>query len=278
MSGIMQAFVGATYGPSVFRFNISTDQTDVNLRTLAVSAGWNQTSAVEVTIGSGVTIGGSSLGSSAALTIDGSWPDGVTLTNNGNIDGRGGAANSGDGGHAISSSQSFTLINSGVIRGGGGGGGAGGSGGLGQVLVSPAPPTRTYCRLTTAACTCPTGNYTCSKGGSCDKNSSYQYCFGNPTYAYYSGGAGGAGGQGTGYAQTLAAGSAGSAGGTNAGAGGTGGSGSTWATAGATGSTGANGNYTNGSAGSAGGAAGRAILMVSGSVTLTNTGTILGAY
>lgn len=114
------------------------------------------------------------------------------------------------------------------------------------------------------------------------------------------GGAGGSGGLGQGYGQTNTAGSAGSAGasgsagGTNAGAGGSGGTGGsggaggTWGVtgtsgnAGATGNTGASGNYTGGSAGSAGsggsagGSAGRYLVKGSNSVTLNNSGTVLG--
>ena len=104
------------------------------------------------------------------------------------------------------------------------------------------------------------------------------------------GGSGGAGGRGQGYgltATTGSAGGAGSNGGTNAGAGGsggTGGTGGTWGAVGGTGNSGgsgANGNYTNGSAGSAGsvgGAAGRAVYMAAGTLSLTNNGTMNGAY
>ena len=126
------------------------------------------------------------------------------------------------------------------------------------------------------------------------------------------GSTGGGGGLGQGYGQTSTAGSAGgagsggsagSAGGTNAGAGGTGGSGGargtggsggTWGTAGtagntgvsgSTGTTGASGNNGGGSAGSAGGTgsagasggtAGRYLVKGANSVTLINSGTVLG--
>jgi len=91
------------------------------------------------------------------------------------------------------------------------------------------------------------------------------------------GGAGGNGGVGAGYGQSSSGGSAGSAGGTNAGTGGTGGSGGGFGSAGSTGATGANGNRTNGSAGSGGGAAGKAVNMISGTLTLNNSGTVNGA-
>lgn len=94
---------------------------------------------------------------------------------------------------------------------------------------------------------------------------------------YTSGGTGGAGGRGRGYGQTLAAGGSGASGGTNAGTGGAGGAGGDWGQAGAGGSAGANGNHSSGTAGGSGGAAGRAVRMLAGSLTLTNSGTINGA-
>lgn len=122
------------YGKSnVFAFTISSTQVDANLRTLAVAAGWDETTAVEATIGSGVNINGSvAANSTAALTIDGSWPGGVTLINNGSITGRGGNGNNGSvgpyvaaqaGGRALSASVAVTIDNQGTIAGGGGGGG-----------------------------------------------------------------------------------------------------------------------------------------------------------
>jgi hypothetical protein len=115
-----------------------------------------------------------------------------------------------------------------------------------------------------------------------------------------SGGAGGLGGVGQGYGQantTGASGSvggAGAAGGTNAGSGGsggtggTGGAGGTWGVAGSAGSTGATGNTgaagnngsgasgTTGTAGSGGGTAGRYLVKGANSVTINNSGTVLG--
>jgi len=126
------------------------------------------------------------------------------------------------------------------------------------------------------------------------------------------GGNGGSGGQGQGYGQSNTGGAGGSGGspggggsggGTNAGAGGsggyggsggTGGAGGTWGNAGsagstgnsgATGNTGASGNNGGGAGGSAGsgggagasgGAAGRYLVKGSNSVTLNNSGTVLG--
>jgi hypothetical protein len=144
------------YGKSsVFTFNISSDQINVDLRTLAVNAGWNQTSRVEATITGGVFIYSNST-SSAALTVSGSFPNGVQLINNGTIVGRGGrggngqnntnnGAGGGAGGLALSVSTAISITNNGNVAGGGGGGqgaaiviffqpgsgGAGGGGGAG---------------------------------------------------------------------------------------------------------------------------------------------------
>lgn len=202
----------------------------------------------------------------------------LVIQNAGEIQGTGGAANGGAGGNAITANQSFTLINTGAVRGGGGGGGAGGNGGMGRVTVYGGLSLLCYSCSSTI---CPySGVQMCGAvcGGSARNGWQYwRYC--PPVYTYYSGGGGGAGGRGTGYGQSFAYGSAGSAS-SNAygGAGGAGGAGSTWATTGVTGSSGANGNYATGSAGGAGGAAGLAVYMVAGTVTVTNTGTINGAY
>lgn len=116
----------------LFEFTISTTQVDANLRSLAIAAGWNQSSEVIATIASGVWVNGSVAGNStAALTIDGSWPGGVTLVNNGYIVGRGGNGYNGNpglytttqaGGRALSVTTAVTIDNLGTIAGGGGGG------------------------------------------------------------------------------------------------------------------------------------------------------------
>lgn len=130
---------------NTFNFSITSNQTDANLRTLAVNAGWNQSTAAVATINSGVTISGSTqANSTAALTINGSWPGGVALVNNGVIQGRGGNGGKGAslqsappavsgnavagtaGGRALLVSVPVTLTNNNAIRGGGGGGGGGG--------------------------------------------------------------------------------------------------------------------------------------------------------
>jgi hypothetical protein len=120
-----------------FSFSITSNQTNANLRTLAINAGWNQSSAVVATINGGVFVSSSSVGT-PALTVDGSFPAGVKLVNNGAIQGMGGNGGTGaslgsasggaSGGLALSVSSAITIDNtSGVVAGGGGGGGGGGS-------------------------------------------------------------------------------------------------------------------------------------------------------
>lgn len=120
-----------------FGFVISSNQTNANLRTLAIAAGWNQTTPVIAVINSGVYISSNSA-ATPALTINGSFPNGVWLVNNGIIVGmagngaNGGVAGAfgntvgGTGGTALSVSVAATTVrNNGTIAGGGGGGGRG---------------------------------------------------------------------------------------------------------------------------------------------------------
>lgn len=104
--------------------NYSTPQ---NLRALAVAAGWNQVDFLQVTNN---LFFSSNTTASPALTIDGSFPNGLLFVNNGTITGMGGKG--GDtlvagspGGAALSVSIPVTIQNNGTIAGGGGGGGAG---------------------------------------------------------------------------------------------------------------------------------------------------------
>jgi hypothetical protein len=142
--------MNSLYGKSnQFAFTISANQTNANLRTLAVNAGWNQSSKVVATIGSGVYISSNTTGT-PGLTIDGSFPGGVDLINSGFIIGMGGAGGNGagvssntstqypgtagaGGGLALSVSSAVSITNNGTIGGGGGGGG----GGQGAVVRFP---------------------------------------------------------------------------------------------------------------------------------------------
>jgi hypothetical protein len=131
--------LGNFYGASnPFTFTISTNQTNANLRTLAVNAGWNETQSVVATIGSGIYISSNNT-ATAALTVNGSWPGGVELVNSGLVIGMGGAGGGSDsfalgpgtpgsaGGLALLVSSAVSINNAGTIAGGGGGGGGSGS-------------------------------------------------------------------------------------------------------------------------------------------------------
>lgn len=113
--------------------SISSNISNANLRTLAIAAGWDQNAEVAVTIASGVYVYSTDV-ATPALTIDGSWPSGVTVTNNGYIIGKGGDATYNSvgqaGGSAIYvSSFSVSIVNNSYIAGGGGAGGGSGTGG-----------------------------------------------------------------------------------------------------------------------------------------------------
>ncbi len=116
------------YGKSdVFKFAITANKSQTNLRSLAVSAGWNESSAVEATLNSGKYITSNAVGT-PALTINGSFPNGVKFINKGFVLGKGGgtSATTGQaGGSAISLGINCTIhMNGGYIGGGGGAGGA----------------------------------------------------------------------------------------------------------------------------------------------------------
>jgi hypothetical protein len=113
--------------------------TNLNLRTLAVAAGWKSSQVLTATNTGTIDAYNRSL---PALTIDGSFPAGVTFINNSTIAGGGGTGGTGasyygsayhdgtDGGAgstAINIGTNVTIVNNGTI--GGGGGGGGGSGG-----------------------------------------------------------------------------------------------------------------------------------------------------
>jgi len=85
----------------------------------------------EIVINSSQTVGATST-SAPALKIDSTGAGTITITNNGSIEGAGGAAGAA-GGNAlqVDGSVAVTLVNNGTIKAGGGGGGAGGTGGKG---------------------------------------------------------------------------------------------------------------------------------------------------
>ena len=107
---------------------------NINLSTWATAQGWNGSAQLVVTIPTGANIISTST-ATAALTINGSFPSTVRVTNNGNIIGKGGTGQNGDnaagsglsaGGPALSVSSAVTFYNYGTIGGGGGGGGSSG--------------------------------------------------------------------------------------------------------------------------------------------------------
>ena len=130
-------FYGTQATSPTFSFSISQHIDRANLRSLAVAAGWNQSSPVTATLTGGYYLY-STVDGSAALTIDGSWPGGVTFVNNGYVMGMGGKGGgsyqSGTavtynwqisaGSTAINLGASCTIQNNSYIGGGGGGGGS----------------------------------------------------------------------------------------------------------------------------------------------------------
>jgi hypothetical protein len=149
LNGTDPSYYGSTnFTPTItnvspeFTFTISSNQQQADLRTLALAAGWDGSATLKATIGAGVYIWSDNT-SVAGLTVTGSFPGGVEITNNGYIIGKGGKGGTAagttagaSGGPAISLGINATIINgSGAfIAGGGGGGGgnvAGGGGGAG---------------------------------------------------------------------------------------------------------------------------------------------------
>ena len=123
----LNQFYGTT---AQFSFTISSNySTPQDLRTLAIAAGWDQTDYLVVTNNAIIS---SNTTASPALSISGSFPNGLLFINNQYIVGMGGrGANSNTvgsaGGNALAVGSYVTIQNNGIIAGGGGGGGAGSS-------------------------------------------------------------------------------------------------------------------------------------------------------
>jgi hypothetical protein len=115
-------------GVKQFSFNINgVYTTGQNLRSLALAAGWNGSDYLDA---HNYGILSSNSTSVPALTINGSFPNGVKFTNNNYILGMGGAG--GDymqvgaaGGTSVAVGSYVTIKNNSIFAGGGGGGGAG---------------------------------------------------------------------------------------------------------------------------------------------------------
>jgi len=109
-------------------FTISSNQTDLNLRTYVNSQGYNGSADVVVTIDSGVWIYATTTSNPAITT--GSFPRSLTVINNGYIVGKGGAGganyNAGvSASGALLVQANISITNNSYIAGGGGGGGGG---------------------------------------------------------------------------------------------------------------------------------------------------------
>lgn len=120
---------------SVNTYTFTADRLEAELYYIATANGWNGNDALTVNINSGVYLWSDTVGA-AALTIAGSYPNGLTINNYGYIMGRGGDGGlgeqvGGNGSPAVSNSSSnVTIINhNGAYIAGGGGGGGGGNGG-----------------------------------------------------------------------------------------------------------------------------------------------------
>ena len=119
-----------------FTYTPAVNVTDVNLRTLALAAGWNGTVPLSATviINPGILV---CQNTGAAALDTGTLPanSSLTLINSGNITGKGGNASAGGllpgngtpGGNAINTNANVVIFNnpSGVIAGAGGGGAGG---------------------------------------------------------------------------------------------------------------------------------------------------------
>jgi hypothetical protein len=127
-----------------YNLTISANQTNYCLRAAAITAGWNGTTKLIATINAGVYISSNAI-ATPALTVTGSFPNGVTIINNGTIAAIGGGGGYGGyynvnggtgyggqvgfcGGTALKVLSAVTVNNTNGIIAGGGGGGGGGAG------------------------------------------------------------------------------------------------------------------------------------------------------
>lgn len=155
------------YGASkAYTYSFSSNTADANLRSLAVADGWDEVTPLIITIPSDTTLYSNSTSSGGAI-VSGSFPNGITINNNGAITGRGGQAGQ-NGGPALQITTTDSVIvnnNSGAFIAGGGGGGAstGGGGGAGQSAPNTAGPAASSSNVTFSSCGSVT--FGCSEGG-----------------------------------------------------------------------------------------------------------------
>lgn len=115
--------------PSTYTYTLTSNtQGPWDMRAAAIADGWDGILQLFVVINPNVYVWSDST-SSAAMFISGNFPNGVTITNNGFIMGKGGnggsigaTAGPTDGGPAILCSSTCSINNVGYIGGGGGGG------------------------------------------------------------------------------------------------------------------------------------------------------------
>lgn len=136
VSGAIRLAADGYNKANAFIASIATNQQELNLRTWALANGWDGTTKAIITINSGVYIWSDNV-ATPALTINGSWPGGIELINNGFIMGKGGKGapqnsetatgsyTGENGGPAISLGINVTINSSNGYIGGGGGGGNG---------------------------------------------------------------------------------------------------------------------------------------------------------
>ena len=127
-------------GRAVHKDTITASTSNVNMKSRAIAAGWNETVPLKhtLTINSGLIISSTSTGS-YSLETGSTFPAGtkMKLNNNGTIVGRGGnggnggnnsnGSNGGAGGPGLRAQVSLIVNNAGRIAGGGGGGAGGGA-------------------------------------------------------------------------------------------------------------------------------------------------------
>jgi hypothetical protein len=105
--------------PTTFEYSLYGNLANVDVYQLLVSAGWNQIDPVQITNAGNVY---SNIASIPAMTISGEYPYGITLINNGNINGANGFETtgtlSGIPGNAIFVTSVCSITNAGQILGG----------------------------------------------------------------------------------------------------------------------------------------------------------------
>lgn len=132
-----QTLLGVSGDDDVFRYDITTNQQELDLTSALTTAGWDGSKEVIVTISSGVYVWSDSTSTPALTTGSGSFPNGLKIIVAGYILGKGGTGGEfradgtvyngagASGGPALNLTVDATVegTSSGYIGGGGGGGG-----------------------------------------------------------------------------------------------------------------------------------------------------------